>query len=291
MTSILRQLNLQRQELLQKTLPPIAVLDHGYVKVVDALGDDEFIVESARMSTTGSFRGWETDHSMLDHMYRNRHSSPFEFGYLVIEVQAPILVFRQWHRHRTLSVSEQSARYCSLPDLCYVPELDRLQEQSSVNKQASSGTPLSLESAARIRQQMRQDQIESHAHYEMYLESGLARELARNNLPVSQYSRMRAAGNLRNWLHFLGLRMDPHAQEEIRAYATEVGELISKIWPRTYNFFLEYDFHGLKLGKTEVDVLEELLASFPADTVNDVCQKYGLSKTRTRELIQKFSIA
>lgn len=261
-------------------------LDHGYVKYIDHLGSDEFIVECARMSTGKGFKGWNTDMAMLDYMYRNRHTSPFEFGVLVVEVQAPIMVFRQWHRHRTFTYSEASGRYTELPHLYFVPSEDRLRKQSTTNKQASGGSSFSEAESSWICKNIETDQHRVRESYRRYLEMGLARELARVNCPVSQYSRMRAIGNLKNWLHFLNLRLDKHAQPEIRAFAEPIEQLIKDLWPRTYSLFLEYDINGQHMSATEVSMLNVTLGSDGIHTLYQMAlQQFG--EKRALEFIRK----
>lgn len=230
-----------------------ALLDHGYVELIepwgtgrdgvgpepDAVHDYEVgIIEAARQSTQASFRGWETDSKLLKTLYENNHSTPFEFAGMVIEVQAPILVFREWHRHRTQSYNEMSARYAPLPDLMYLPSQQRLMmvNQKTGNRQAQGVSQKELlpgvadHAVEIIREQCRQ----SRRSYEALLEMGVAKEIARSVLPFAQYSRMRAAANLRNWLAFMTLRCDPNAQWEIRQYAWAVAEIIRLAFPQTH---------------------------------------------------------
>jgi thymidylate synthase (FAD) len=263
--------NLRRQ-------PMIKLLDHGYVNFVESWGSDERIIEAARMSTNKGFQGWGPDkceycnghgvhyeiptdlhgvtkdvactacdgphkpgdEKLLAYLYNNKHMTPFEMAGMVIEVQAPIMVFREWHRHRTQSYNEMSGRYTELPDLYYIPDLDRLQngKQSTANKQ-SSEAGFSQKDAAEMSALMVAATHDAREQYELLLERGLSRELARLILPVNQYSRMRASTNLRNWLGFLELRMAPGAQYEIRVYANAVATLIAEKFPRTYDLFME----------------------------------------------------
>jgi len=245
----------------------IKLLDHGYVRFVESYGSDESIIEAARMSTDKGFLGWgETcvecgwakgddheagcsqpeswkpgDEKLLAYLYNNKHSTPFEMAGLIIEVKAPIFVFREWHRHRTQSYNEMSARYVPLPDENYVPSIERLMIGSDgKNKQAGTikGAGVLTEAVAedyrrRLGQQYAADQL----FYQEALDSGIPKELARNHLPVGRYSKMRAAANLRNWLAFLTLRMDGAAQWEIRQYANAVGSLIQTTFPRTWELF------------------------------------------------------
>ena len=224
---------------------PIKVLDHGYVKYVEHWGSDERIIESARMSTNKGFQGWGTeenpgDEKLLKYLYINGHHSPFEQAGLVVEAQAPIFVFREWHRHRTQSYNELSARYTELPEVYYIPDLDRMRagRQSTKNKQSSAeDNQFDAKTAWDLMVKMRDETVNSIVTYRELLSQGVARELARLVLPVNMYSRMRASANLRNWLHFLELRTSPQAQWEIRQYANVVGDLVKELFPRTYELF------------------------------------------------------
>lgn len=262
-------------------IPQVNLLDHGYLKFIEHWGSDERVIEAARMSTGKGFLGWgpkvqckhcklsvhpqdpekwhpyvtheqrgcqhekETvpgDEKLLRYLYENKHATPFEMAGMVIEVQAPIMVFREWHRHRTQSYNEMSARYTPLPDLNYVPTTDRLLVNSKSNKQA--GVIKGADELDDVGAQEFQDELKTmyenqEAFYQKWLQRGVPKELARIDLPVGRYSRMRASANLRNWLAFLTLRMDKKAQWEIRIYANEVGNIISRLYPRTWTLFLE----------------------------------------------------
>lgn len=216
------------------------VLDHGYCNYVEHWGSDARIVESARMSTDGGFRGWDRDERLLRYLWEHKHHSPFEMAGLTIEVQAPLFVFREWHRHRTQSYNELSARYTELPDLFYIPSLRRLMEgkQSSKNKQGSE-EGLDAGTASIIQDTIKDSTEESRRTYLQLIASGISREIARLVIPVNQYSRMRASANLRNWLAFLTLRLDPAAQWEIRQYAEVMLGIIAEKFPRTHTLFQE----------------------------------------------------
>lgn len=229
---------------------PIEVLDHGYVRHIESWGKGDAcepeagIVEAARQSTQGSFRGWEADEKLLRHLFCNKpqHATPFEFAGMVIEVQAPIFVFREWHRHRTQSYNEMSARYAPLPDLAYVPSIERIMmgAQATSNKQAGTvkGAEVITEASARLFQgSLRIMYDDFEANYQAALATGVPKELARCGMPVGRYSRMRASTSLRNWLGFLTLRMDPGAQWEIRQFANAVGTVIAAEFPRTWALF------------------------------------------------------
>jgi thymidylate synthase (FAD) len=246
----------------------VKILDHGFLKPIDVWGSDERVIESARMSTGKGFLGWGPKHSatcvpgmggnfddcscgkrepgdekLLRFLWENKHSTPFEMAGMTIEVQAPIFVFREWHRHRVpFGYSEMSARYTPLPDLNYVPTIERLMVNSKTNKQAgtvSGAEELTEESAAKYIHELRHVYEVQQVLYEHALKIGVPKELARIHLPVGRYSRMRATSNLRGWLAFLALRMAPGAQYEIRVYANAVGDLIQQNFPRTWELFAE----------------------------------------------------
>lgn len=224
------------------------VLDHGYIALIEHWGggysqiDEAAIIEAARQSTQGSFRGWEHDEKLLGFLFRNKHMTPFEFCGMTIEVQAPIFVFREWHRHRTQSYNEMSARYAPLPDFNYMPTHERLFMTQDKNKQAQAAAgadKLHPEAAEDWRNMLALFYHAAELLYQKGLELGVPKEVARVCLPVGRYSRMRASANLRNWLAFLSLRMDPAAQWEIRQFANALGECMSWVFPRTYKLFQE----------------------------------------------------
>jgi len=221
------------------------VLDHGYIQEIESWGSDERIIEAARMSTGKGFLGWGTpdtpgDEKLLAYLYNNKHSTPFEMAGMIIEVKAPIFVFREWHRHRTQSYNEMSARYIPLPNENYVPAVSRLLDganASTANKQAQGTGGLSNSDALLWSERLRQHYAAAQQLYAEGIEMGVPKELARLPVPVARYSRMRASANLRNWLAFLTLRAHPAAQWEIQQYANAVGELIAYRFPRTWELF------------------------------------------------------
>jgi thymidylate synthase (FAD) len=226
----------------------INVLDHGYVRLVETWGKGDAnepeagIIEAARQSTQGSFRGWERDEKLLSFLFNNKppHSSPFEFAGMVIEIQAPILVFREWHRHRTQSYNEMSARYAPLPNSNYMPTVDRCFTVQAENRQAqpvAGADVLTHEKAIDWLEQLADVYMQAENVYQHGLKIGIPKEVARCCVPVGRYSRMRAQALLKNWLGFLILRMHPNAQWEIRQFANAVGEIISHEFPRTWQLF------------------------------------------------------
>lgn len=240
---------------------PIMVLDKGYVELIEPWGrgrdgvtldeggekghDYEVgIIEAARQSTQGAFRGWETDAKLLEYLYMSkpRHAGPFEFAGMTIEVQAPIFVFREWHRHRTQSYNEMSARYAPLPEDYFFPDREDVMKRAHVqtrNKQAAGMPDTFLtERDSRVWFTMLAS-LYDHAQdfYDFGLRAGIPKELARIGMPLGHYSRMRATGNLRNWLAFMTLRCDPGAQQEIRVCAEAVATIIRHTFPRTMELY------------------------------------------------------
>jgi len=217
------------------------ILDKGYLRLVESHGSDELIIESARMSTAKGFLGWGTpekpgDEKLLRFLWDHKHATPFEMAGFTIEVKAPIMVFREWHRHRTQSYNEMSARYIPLPNEDYTPTIERLLLNArSANKQAQgTGAELTEEAAAAWLRGLQVAQDEVQRVYEHGLKLGVPKELARLPVSVSRYSVMRASANLRNWLAFLALRCNPAAQWEIRQYADGIAEIVREHFPRTY---------------------------------------------------------
>lgn len=190
------------------------------------------------MSTSGSFKGWDKDVKLLKYLYQNDHLTPFEMCGAQFEIQCPIFVAREWMRHRTQSFNEMSGRYTQLPQLCYVPDKSRLEAggQSSSNKQ-SSGVLLNDLIVTKTQAAISHNYNRCYREYEEMLKDGVSREIARMVLPVNQYTRFRAQANLRNWLQFLKLRLDPSAQWEIQQYAQIIQNDLTILFPRTMELF------------------------------------------------------
>lgn len=226
------------------------VLDHGYVQLVESWGSDERIIEAARMSTQKGFNGWGTpeepgDEKLLKYLYTNKHMTPFEMAGMTIEVQAPIFVFREWHRHRTQSYNEMSARYAPLPDMNYIPSIERLMRHGGdhlqKNRQAATDVgsdELTEHEAMRFQQRLANQYSDDQDLYAEALHTGVPKELARLILPVGRYSKMRASANLRNWIQFLVLRDDKNAQWEIQQYAKVVSDHLAQLFPHTMALYL-----------------------------------------------------
>lgn len=216
----------------------IDVLDHGFVRLVDSMGNDLSVVRAARVSYDAAWRTGDdtgSDHRLINYLWKHRHTTPFEAVTFTFEVCAPIFVFRQWHRHRTWSYNELSARYKELPENYYLPSIETIGKQSKSNKQARD---ISEEMTFEEKQARAEEIAEMAQHcrnafktYNNLINSGWPRELARSVLPVNTYSHMFATVNLLNLLKFLTLRCDPHAQYEIRVYAEALKELATEIVP------------------------------------------------------------
>lgn len=235
------------------------VLDHGYIELIEAWGTgkqgsipdtlsdtasdfEAGIIEAARQSTQGSFRGWEEDGKLLRRLYNYKHATPFEFAGMIVEVQAPIVVFREWHRHRTQGYSEASARYAPLPELYYLPEEGDVLARANVtvaNRQAQ-GLKAGLLPGDAHDWVKATEAFYARAEqlYQMGLHMGVPKELARLPMPVGHYSRMRAVGNLRNWLGFMTLRCASDAQKEIRLFADALASIVAKLFPRTHELWM-----------------------------------------------------
>ena len=210
----------------------IKLLDHGFVRLVDSMGSDLSIARNARVSYDADWRAGEdpgSDTRLINYLYNNRHNTPFEAVTLTFDVKAPIFVLRQWHRHRTQSFNELSARYRALPAEFYVPSVDQITTQSTDNKQMRTEDRHPL--AEEFVNTMRVQNEEAFELYENMLAQGCPRELARSVLPVATYSHMFATMNLHNLFRFLAERLHPHAQYEIRVYAEAMLELIGPIAP------------------------------------------------------------
>jgi thymidylate synthase (FAD) len=215
----------------------IDVLDHGFVRLVDSMGSDLSIVRAARVSYDAAWRAGEdagSDKRLIRYLWRNHHTTPFEAVAMTFEIAAPILTFRQWHRHRTWSYNELSARYRELPEVFYVPEPEVIGIQSSANKQGRDTTDIDDEllSDRRFEARLVREHCErAFALYRNLLAKGWPRELARSVLPLSTYSHMFATVDLLNLFRFLTLRCDEHAQYEIRVYADAMRELARSVVP------------------------------------------------------------
>ena len=276
------------EALLYEALP---VLDHGFVRVIDYMGDDSAVVQAARVSYGTGTRKVREDTGLIRYLLRHRHTTPFEMCEIKFHVKLPIFVARQWIRHRTANVNEYSARYSILDNEFYLPALEHLAAQSTANRQGR-GKVLEGAEAARVLDVLRDDAERAHAHYvEMLNEdddgeviddsrTGLARELARMNLSLGFYTQWYWKTDLHNLLHFLSLRADNHAQYEIRAYADVMLEKVLKAWvPSTYAAFMDYAYGAVSLSAPALVVVKRLIAGEAVEQADS-----GLSPREWREL-------
>ena len=265
----------------------IPVLDHGFIRVIDYMGDDAAIVQAARVSYGRGTRRVSEDAGLIRYLMRHRHSTPFEMCEIKYHVKLPIFVARQWIRHRTANVNEYSARYSILDREFYVPAPEHLAAQSAVNRQGR-GDVLTGQEAADVLDLLRQDATTTYDHYAHMLNEdadparkGLARELARMNLTLNTYTQWYWKTDLHNLLHFLSLRADAHAQYEIRAYAEPMLETLKAWVPAAHAAFLDYRLGAVTLSAGMMATLKRLLAGEPVDQ-----KASGLSKREWTEMME-----
>lgn len=251
----------------------IPVLDHGFIRVVDYMGDDAAIVQAARVSYGRGTKQVSQDKGLINYLMRHWHSTPFEMCEIKFHVKLPIFVARQWIRHRTANVNEYSARYSIMDKEFYIPTAEMLSPQSKKNHQGrAEGTSLSLEESARVLEILRGDSERVYGHYEELMnahadgnvidveKSGIARELARMNLTMNYYTQWYWKIDLHNLMHFLMLRADPHAQYEIRAYADAMIEVVKQWVPFAHEAFEEHRLHGVRLSRSGMGVIKRMIA-------------------------------
>lgn len=235
----------------------IPVLDKGFVRLVDYMGSDQRIVQAARVSYGEGTKSFRQDKGLINYLLRNEHTSPFEQVILTFHTKMPIFVARQWVRHRTARLNEISGRYSIMKDEFYLPDEAQMRGQSNDNKQARSEEI--VEGAADMIAEMADDQKLVYSHYEDMIEKGLAREIARNNLPLSLYTEWYWQCDLHNLFHFLALRMDSHAQYEIRVYAEAMAKCAKAVAPMAYEAFEEHKLHAVKFSRSELAALAAML--------------------------------
>ena len=269
---------------------PLPVLDRGFVRVIDYMGDDASIVQAARLSYGRGTRQVSDDRALINYLMRMRHTSPFEMCELKIHVKLPIFVARQWIRHRTASVNEYSARYSVLEDEFYTPETEHLAAQSGSNRQGR-GDVLTDAEGEHAQHTIRDNARRAYGHYLELLNqdaagqplhperAGLARELARMTLPLNTYTQWYWKIDLHNLLHFVALRADPHAQYEIRAYAELLLDVVRRWVPLTHAAFVDYRLEGAELSAKALAVLRRMVRGEPVSKEDS-----GLSAREWREL-------
>jgi thymidylate synthase (FAD) len=273
----LRRVNDNAEKFLGVELP---VLDHGYIKLVDYMGDDKTVVDAARVSYgkfgSGTF-DYEKDTRLIHFLMREGHTSPFEQCVLTFEVKLPIFVAREWHRHRTARLNEVSGRYTKLAEQVYTPTPERIQRQSEGNRQSSEGE---LPSGVRSAFIFDHNALvgDAFANYNTALNSGVAREIARIDLPLCTYTKMIWQMDLHNLLNFIRLRTGAGAQWEIKEYAKEIQRVVMCAYPVVYEAFDEYVLHSVHFSKAEFKALKNVLAGEQSDLgiVLNVASKFGI---------------
>jgi len=286
------------EELEEILYQPFEVLDHGFVRVVDYMGNDSSVVQAARVSYGAGTKKVNADKGLINYLLSHRHTTPFEMCEIKFHIKLPIFIARQWIRHRTASVNEYSARYSIMEDEFYIPKAEFLSPQSKVNHQGrDESQPLSYEQQKTVLELLKQDSRQCYDHYlEMINQDsagnivdeskdGLARELARINLPVNCYTQWYWKIDLHNLLNFLFLRADAHAQYEIREYANVILDITKKWVPHCYEAFIKYRQTGKEFSGVAIEVLKNKLQG---KTISQ--ESSGLSTREWDELVKIFNI-
>ena len=272
----------------------IPVLDHGFIRVVDYMGDDTSVVQSARVSYGKGTKKVSTDEGLIKYLMRHWHSTPFEMCEIKYHVKLPIFIARQWIRHRTANVNEYSARYSILDKEFYIPEKKQLSAQSKINRQGR-GDLITGEQADEVLNILKDDATRTYDNYEKILnerfdgtiidekKSGLARELARMNLTLNSYTQWYWKTDLLNLLNFLFLRADKHAQYEIRVYAEAMLETVKKWVPITHSAFIDYRVGAVSVSSKGKKVLQKMIKGEKCNL-----ESSGLSKREWNELMTSF---
>jgi thymidylate synthase (FAD) len=237
----------------------IPVLGKGFVRMVDYMGGDQRIVQAARVSYGAGTKTVRQDRGLIHYLIKNWHTSPFEQVQLTFHCKMPIFVARQWVRHRTARLNEISGRYSVMRDEFYIPEPAQLKFQSERNKQARADEALPLDEAERLIEEMGDDQRTLYRHYESMLERGVAREIARTNLPLNLFTEWYWQIDLHNLFHFLRLRLDAHAQYEIRVYAEAMAKCAQAVAPLAWEAFEEHILGSVTFSRAECEALAAML--------------------------------
>jgi thymidylate synthase (FAD) len=272
----------QVQALLGQEIP---CLDKGFVRLIDVMGDDSAIVQAARVSYGSGTKKVHEDRGLIRYLMRHLHTTPFEMVEFKFHVKLPIFVARQWIRHRTANVNEYSGRYSEMKDEFYLPAPDQIRAQSTTNKQGRSEDAFASGEAERIRSMMSTTQDELYAEYQELLGTNLAREIARINLPVSNYTEWYWKIDLHNLFHFLRLRIDPHAQYEIRVYGEAMARIVKAAVPMAYEAFEDYILHAERFSRRELLALRSVLSTTtPSD---EILEAAGLKGREAQEFLLK----
>ena len=275
--------NSKKSEIIDKEFK---CLDKGFVRLVDYMGDDEAIVQAARVSYGKGTKSINEDRSLIRYLMRHRHTSPFEMVEFKFHVKLPIFVARQWIRHRTANVNEYSGRYSEMKDEFYIPDIEQIRPQSMLNKQGRSSDVLPENISKDIISRLESTQKELFKEYSELLDIDLARELARINLPLSNYTEWYWKIDLHNLFHFLRLRLDSHAQYEIRVYGEVIAEIIRLIVPLAFEAFEDYVLNSEFFSAQELLIIKKLINTDLPD--NDTLKLSGLSSGEISEFKTKF---
>lgn len=263
----------------------IKCLDYGFVRLVDVMGDDNSIVQAARVSYGAGTKTVNEDRGLIRYLMRHKHTTPFEMVEFKFHIKLPIFIARQWIRHRTANVNEYSGRYSIMKDDFYLPDLDQIRLQSTMNKQGRADEPMETNKAKEIRNSMKKLQDNLYNEYENLLEKDFARELARINLPLSNYTEWYWKIDLHNLFHFLRLRIDDHAQYEIRVYGEAMAEIVKQIVPLAWEAFNDYSLNSANFSRLELKALKKLIDGEKFDEID--FDKIGLKKREINELKSK----
>jgi len=274
--------NPQADDILDKEFP---CLNAGFVRLVDYMGGDESIVQAARVSYGKGTKSVNEDRGLIRYLMRHLHTTPFEMVELKFHVKLPIFVARQWIRHRTANVNEYSGRYSVMKDEFYVPEHHAIHFQNLKNKQGRREDDVPSELRGRVLDLLISSQGKLYKEYEEMLDSDIARELARINLPLSMYTEWYWKIDLHNLFHFLRLRIDPHAQYEIRVYGEAMAEITKKVAPMAWEAFEDYILKSERFSRLELNVIADELAgkTFTKESV----EPKGLKGREADEFLEK----
>jgi thymidylate synthase (FAD) len=262
------------------------VLDHGFVRLIDYMGSDDAIVQAARVSYGEGTKKLQEDRGLIRYLMRHKHTTPFEMVEFKFHVKLPIFVARQWIRHRSANVNEYSGRYSIMKEEFFVPPDEEIQKQSKSNKQGRVGE-LPPELRHKFIEYLRQSQTDAYSHYSGFIAEGVARELARINLPLSLYTEWYWKIDLHNLFHFLQLRTDRHAQKEIRDYAVVMADMVRTVCPLAYEAFEDYSLNSVSFSGPELAIMREQLAGVSTDI--ELLVSKGLSKREATELAERLA--
>jgi len=270
------------------------ILDHGFVELIDILGSDQAIVDAARTSYDKGTKQVSSTRQLMRYLLRHHHSGPFEFGACVFRIRCPLFVARQWFRHRTASYNEVSLRYSEAIEEFYIPKEEWITSQDRRNRQAR--TEHEIQNSSNIKQQFKEDAELLLHHYNDYLKAGVAREIARINLPLSLYTTFCFKIDVRNLLHFLTLRTDPHAQFEIRQYAEVMEKMVEKYFPMVVEAWRDYQKHAITFSQPEQIILRDVITK-KINLLEEVSEYFNtkqksltIAKLEEAELIDKLKV-